>query len=153
MIAGAAADVAFQLLADGVLVELDLESCTLGKTGISALCDAMANGALPALRRLRLERNSIGDAGAHSLAECAALANLRELEAGHNRIGHKGGTALATSPHFRKLERVTLNEPRWKPEMTHLFADSPTLAAAKIYLAGKLIARAKASKPKRAKPT
>ncbi len=132
------------------LVELDLESCTLGKTGISALCDAMANGGLPALRRLRIERNSIGDIGALAIANCAGLANLRELEAGHNRIGEKGGTAVATSLHLSKLERLTLNEPRWKPEMTQLFAASPTLAGAKIYLAGKLLARA--SKRSAAKP-
>ena len=123
------------------LVELDLESCTLGASGAAALCDAMTNGGLPALRRLRLERNSIGDAGAHSLADCAGLANLRELEAGHNRIGQKGGTAIATSLHLSNLERLTLNEPRWKPEMTQVFAASPTLAGAKIYLEGKLVAR------------
>jgi uncharacterized protein (TIGR02996 family) len=138
-----AAEIAKLAMQLPALVELDLESCTLGKTGISALCDAMANGGLPALRRLRIERNSIGDAGALAIASCAGLANLRELEAGHNRIGQKGGTALATSPHLSKLERLTLNEPRWKPEMTQLFAGSATLAAARIYLAGKLVARPK----------
>jgi len=130
------------------LVELDLESCTLGAQGIAAFCDAFA---LPALRRLRVERNSLADAGAHAIADCSRLSQLRELEAGHNRIGHKGGAALAASPHLGNLERLTLNEPRWKPETAQLFATSPTLAGAKIYLKGKLVARAK-PKPKRRPP-
>ena len=131
------------------LEQLDLEGCGLGVQGIAAFCDAFA---LPALRRLRLERNALCDAGANAIADCAALSRLRELEAGHNRIGQKGGTAIAQSPHFASLERLTLNEPRWKPEMTKVFADSPTLAGAKIYLKGKLVARGKPrpKKPKRA---
>jgi uncharacterized protein (TIGR02996 family) len=122
------------------LRDLDLEKCQLGAPGIAALCDALA---LPALRRLRLERNSLGDAGALALAACAALGNLTSFEAGHNRIGHKGAVALATTPHFANLERLLLNEPRWKPETAALFASSPTLANARIYLAGKLVARNK----------
>lgn len=130
----------------GRLVELDLESCTLGAHGIAAFCDAFA---LPALRRLRVERNSLADAGAHAIADCSRLSQLRELEAGHNRIGHKGGAALAASPHLAGLERLTLNEPRWKPETAQLFAASPTLAGAKIYLKGKLVARAKPKSKRR----
>jgi hypothetical protein len=86
------------------------------------------------------------DAGAIAIASCAALANLTSFEAGHNRIGQKGATALATNPHFANLERLTLNEPRWKPEISALFADSPILANAKIYLGGRLVGRKK-SKP------
>jgi uncharacterized protein (TIGR02996 family) len=127
------------------LRELDLERCHLGVQGIAALCKAFA---LPSLRRLRLERNSLCDAGATAIADCDKLANLTSLEAGHNLIGRKGGTAIATSPHFTKLERLTLNEPRWKPEMKTTFAESPTLANAKIYLAGRLVGRAKPSKSK-----
>ena len=131
------------LLAGGALLpalaDLDLESCALGAAGSAAFCRALAR---PALRRLRLERNSLGDAGAIAIAGCAALATLTELEAGHNRIGQGGGAALATSPHLAGLERLTLNEPRWKPEMAGVFAASPTLARAKIYLKGRLLARA-----------
>ena len=126
------------------LRELDLERCHLGVAGITALCEAFA---LPALRRLRVERNSLCDAGALAVADCAALANLTSFEAGHNRIGQKGGTALATTPHFTNLERITLNEPRWKPEMTAVFASSPTLANAKIYLAGRLVSRKQTKAP------
>jgi hypothetical protein len=141
------------------LRDLDLERCHLGVEGVTALCEAFA---LPALRRLRLERNSLCDAGAHAIAGCAALANLTSFEAGHNRIGQKGGTALATTPHFKNLERLLLNEPRWKPEMIALFASSPTLANAKIYLAGRLVSRKQTkppveapveSKPKRSRKT
>jgi len=127
------------------LRELDLERSHLGKEGAAALCDAFA---LPSLRRLRLERNSLCDAGALAIAGCARLAKLTTLEAGHNLIGKKGGTALATSAHLAGLERLTLNEPRWKPEMRDVFATSPTLANAKIYLAGRLVGRAKAKKSK-----
>lgn len=125
------------------LRELDLERCHLGVPGITAMCKTFA---LPALRRLRLERNNLCDAGALAIAGCAALANLTSFEAGHNRIGQKGGTALATTPYFKNLERLTLNEPRWKPEMTAVFASSPTLANAKIYLGGRLVGR-KNTKP------
>ncbi|HEY1817652.1 MAG TPA: TIGR02996 domain-containing protein [Kofleriaceae bacterium] len=127
------------------LIELDVENCALGAGGMAAFCDAFA---LPALRRLRVERNSLGDAGTLAIAGCPAFAQLRELEAGHNRIGQKGGTAIAESPYLANLERLTLNEPRWKPEMTTVFAGSPTLAKARIYLKGKLVARAK-PKPKK----
>jgi uncharacterized protein (TIGR02996 family) len=122
------------------LRDLDLEKCQVGKDGIAAFCNALA---LPALRRLRLERNSLGDAGAQAIATCAALAELTSLEAGHNRFGHKGAAALAASPHLSKLARLTLNEPRWKPETKKLFTDSPTLANARIYLEGRLLARKK----------
>jgi uncharacterized protein (TIGR02996 family) len=127
------------------LAELDLENCALGAPGMIAFCDALA---LPSLRRLRVERNSLGDAGALAIAGCPTFVQLHDLEAGHNRIGQKGGNAIAESPHLATLARLTLNEPRWKPEMTRVFADSPTLAKAKIYLKGKLVARAK-PKPKR----
>lgn len=130
------------------LRELDLERCSLGAPGTAVLCKHLA---LP-LRRLRVERNSLGDAGALALAGCAALAGLTSLEAGHNRMGHKGAKALAESPHLAKLERLTLNEPRWKPETSQLFADSATLANTRIYLEGRLLARKKkksVAKPKR----
>ncbi len=128
------------------LHDLDLESCHLGAPGTTALCAQLT---LP-LRRLRIERNSLGDAGALAVAGCTALATLTSLEAGHNRIGRKGAVALASSPHLARLERLTLNEPRWKPETAKLFADSPTLARTRIYLKGRLLAR---SKPKsKAKP-
>src|SRR5580704_9121805 len=65
----------------GKLEELDLEGCSLGVHGVTSFCDAFA---LPALRRLRVERNALCDAGAHAIAECAAFSRLRELEAGHN---------------------------------------------------------------------
>jgi uncharacterized protein (TIGR02996 family) len=134
------------------LRELDLERCQIGAAGVAALCEAFA---LPALRRLRLERNNLCDAGARAIAGCAALSQLTSLEAGHNRIGQKGGTALATSPHLRNLERLLLNEPRWKPEMREVFVSSPTLANAKIYLAGRLLARkpARTSAPSKRKRT
>jgi uncharacterized protein (TIGR02996 family) len=138
-----AADEAARLAASSALAalrDLDLESCALGAAGTAAFCESLA---LPALRRLRIERNSLGDAGAKAIAGCAALAQLTSLEAGHNRIGQKGGAAIASSPHLTNLERLTLNEPKWKPEMAALFASSPTLARTKIYLRGKLLARAK----------
>lgn len=58
-------------------------------------------------------------------------------------MGQKAAAAFAASTHLAKLERLTLNEPRWKPETTALFAGSPTLANAKIYLGGRLVARRK----------
>lgn len=125
-----------------VLRELLVEKCQLGAPGTIALCDAMR---VP-MRRLRLDRNSLGDAGATAVAGCAGLAGLTSLELGHNRIGQKGAAALAKSPHLASLERLTLNEPKWKPETAALFAASPTLANTRIYLAGKLLARGK--KPK-----
>lgn len=124
------------------LRDLDLERCHLGAAGTAALCQALA---APTLRHLRLERNSLCDAGAHAIAGCEGLAALRSFEAGHNRIGHKGALALATSPYLANLERLTLNEPRWKPETEALFKDSMTLARTKIYLRGRLVARSKKS--------
>jgi uncharacterized protein (TIGR02996 family) len=131
------------------LRELSLESNGIGAKGIVALCKAFA---LPSLRHLRLERNSVCDAGAVAIAECAGLAQLTSFEAGHNLIGKKGGTAIALSPHLARLERLTLNEPRWKPDMTDVFANSPTLANTRIYLKGKLVARKADKKHKPAKP-
>jgi uncharacterized protein (TIGR02996 family) len=125
---------------------LNLESCRLGGHGMESFCGWLN---LP-LEWLRVERNSLGDAGAEALAECEALAGLRVLEAGHNRMGKKGGAALASSPHLAGLVRLTLNEPRWTDETKALFGASPTLANAKIYLGGRLVGRqtAKAKKSK-----
>lgn len=122
------------------LEAIDFESCQLGGAGVAAFLDALA---LPKLRSLRLERNSLGDAGALALAGCAALRDLTGLEMGHNRIGKKGGAALAGSPHLAKLERLLLNEPRWKADTEALFARSETLAECTIYLRGKRLARDK----------
>lgn len=127
------------------VVELDLESCGLGAKGTALLCEALA---LPALRRLRLERNSLADAGGLAVASSPAMARLTSLEMGHNRMGAKAGAALAASPHLANLERLTLNEPRWKAETEALFGASPTLANARIYLKGKLVARKSSVPPK-----
>lgn len=124
------------------LRELDLERCHLGVEGIEALCKHLA---LPALRSLRLERNALCDKGALAISECAAFSRLTNLEAGHNLMGQKAAVALSSSPYLVNLERLTLNEPRWKPETTALFAASPTLAKAKIYLGGRLMGRKKTS--------
>ncbi|MEJ7596478.1 MAG: TIGR02996 domain-containing protein [Kofleriaceae bacterium] len=124
------------------LADLDLEKCRLGAPGATA----MTGGIRIPLRRLRLERNSLGDAGAIAIAGNDQLAGLTELEMGHNRIGQKGGIALAESTHLRSLERLTLNEPRWKPETIQRFATSPTLAGARIYIGGKLLVRPKSGK-------
>ena len=134
------------------LRDLDLERCRIGAAGLAALVAALE---VP-LVRLRVERNSLGDAGALALAAAPALASLRSLEAGHNRIGHTGAAAIAAAPHLARLERLTLNEPRWKPATQALFAASPTLAGTRVYLRGRLIskdARATARAAAEAPPT
>jgi uncharacterized protein (TIGR02996 family) len=130
------------------LRELDLERCQIGPAGMTALGAALA---VP-LARLRVERNGLGDAGALALAAAPAFASLRSLEAGHNRIGHKGAVAIASSPHLAGLERITLNEPRWKPETQALLAASPTLANARVYLRGRLLAKAARTTARAAAP-
>lgn len=120
------------------LESLDLERCHAG-VFVALL---FSKNALPSLRALRVERNRLTDAGAELIAENERASRLRSLEMGHNLIGKKGAAALASSPHLANLERITLNEPRWKDETIDLFRKSTTLAKCQIYVRGRLLARA-----------
>ena len=66
-------------------------------THLTTFAGACASGALPALKRLELYQNTIGDAGLSALADVVskgALHKLIRLELQHNYIGDDGITAF-----------------------------------------------------------
>jgi uncharacterized protein (TIGR02996 family) len=60
---------------------------------------ALAGGRLPRLRRLDLAGNTVGDAGAATLASSPLLRGLAMLDLTGNQITDAGAQALAASPH------------------------------------------------------
>ena len=82
----------------GHLKVLILSSNAFGDAGVTALADATAFGALPALERAFLDNNQIGDEGMVELAGAMAdgrLAELKFLDLNKNQIGDAGMSALA----------------------------------------------------------
>lgn len=120
------------------LEALDLSETHLGPEAAAAFFEALS---LPRLRALRLERARIGDRGLAALLACAALPRLTDLELGHNAITKEGARALAESPRLGHLERLLLNEGRWRPPTVELLTTSKTLARCKLYLRGRLVPR------------
>jgi hypothetical protein len=60
---------------------LYLENNQIGDTGVTALAEACARGALPQLRTLWLQENKIGDAGMQAFASACASGALPSLQA------------------------------------------------------------------------
>ena len=78
----------------------------IGDGGIRAL----ATADLPALTRLDLSNDVIGDLGAVAPASSPMLGRLRVLDLTGDRIGDPGGVALALSPGAPMLTRLDLIE-------------------------------------------
>ncbi|MGC4120913.1 MAG: hypothetical protein QM765_41320 [Myxococcales bacterium] len=123
------------------LESLDLEGCDLGEAGLLNLFKDLR---LPALRHVRLERTRLCDKGALALAKLPAFRQLTSLEMGHNMIGAKGAAALAQSDNLAQLQKLTVNEPRWKDDTLRLFEESKTLAKTQVWLKGRLLKRDRA---------
>ena len=88
------------------LASLLLWNNRIGNVGLRALTTAD----MPALTRLDLSNNSIGDAGAIALAGSAMLGRLRILDLTGNQIGDPGGVALAQSPGSSMLTWLDLTK-------------------------------------------
>ena len=89
-------------LADAVspaspLQQLDLASNSVGEVGTAALACALERGALPALTKLCLRNNDIGDEGASGLAR-VAHGQLEWLNLSGNQIAEDGTAAIAAAP-------------------------------------------------------
>ena len=79
---------------------LNLRNNDIDDIGLSALSDAVADGALAWLERLFLNKNQIGNAGLTAFAEATRsqrLSMLKELGISLNRIGDPGLHALNTA--------------------------------------------------------
>ena len=71
--------------------ELHLYKNQIGDTGLSALAEAVGEGALASCRHLILNNNHVGDIGLSALAEaCAseALASLKEIMVDNKHMRH-----------------------------------------------------------------
>ena len=62
------------------LQTLWLQNNKIGETGVTALANVCAGGALASLEKLDLERNQIGDVGVSDLADACAGGALAQLE-------------------------------------------------------------------------
>ncbi|CAE8643488.1 unnamed protein product [Polarella glacialis] len=79
---------------------LFLSSCAIGDSGITALSDATAFGALASLKTLCINDNKIGDTGMVELSGAMAngrLENLIFLDLNGNHFGDPGMTAFASA--------------------------------------------------------
>jgi uncharacterized protein (TIGR02996 family) len=88
----------------GQLTELRLRDCVIGDDGVRALAQA----SLPALRRLDLGSNELGNAEVALLAGSALLGQLSHLDLGTNHIGNDGARALAGSALAGGLQVLSL---------------------------------------------
>jgi uncharacterized protein (TIGR02996 family) len=86
------------------LASLRLVAAKLDAAGLAGFGDIDFS----ALRKLFLNANRLGDAGAEVVARADALSGLRELDLGGNLIGQGGAAALAGASHLNRLERLAL---------------------------------------------
>jgi hypothetical protein len=106
------------------LEALDLRYCRIGNTGLEALAASPVFGGV---RRLRLQRNMIGEKGMSSLRR---FGNLTELDLRYNAIGVEGARALLAAPFAPKLKRLFLYREDVGDEGAALLANAPQLPPA-----------------------
>ena len=87
---------------------LNLTQCGIGVAGSQAAVRAIELAALPALRRLALWGNNIGDKGCSALAASPFVARLKILALGKNKLGALGARALLDSPHLEQIEELSV---------------------------------------------
>ena len=104
----------------------------IGDTGVTALAEACARGALPQCRVLDLRRNEIRDAGITALADACAIGALPQCQVlsllrNRYRIGDAGITALAQA-----ITPVSEGGSGALPQLKdlHLYEEAPALEAA-----------------------
>jgi len=93
------------------LRHLDLSSNSMRDAGAVAVAHSIARGALPALSKLSLKSNDVGDAGAAALFEGTHSA-LQWLNLSSNQISDTGASAIASalvSTRFENLHRLSLD--------------------------------------------
>ena len=101
--------------------QLDLFNNQIGDTGVTALAEACARGALAKCTRLKIWGNQIGDAGCTALADaCArgALPQCTVLRLSRNQIGDAGITALAQA-----IKPVSEGRSEALPSLEKLYLD------------------------------
>lgn len=99
------------------LERLDLGKCNLQSEGGVAIARAshLAN-----LKYLRLSGNRLGSRGVEAIASAPWLSTLRDLHLFDNQCGAAAELLLA-NPHIDRLETLTLNGNRVKPEIREKF--------------------------------
>ena len=108
------------------LQQLDLASNSVGDVGTVALACALERGALPALAKLCLRNNDIGDEGAAGLAR-VAHGQLEWLNLSGNQIAEKGTAAIAAAllkGRFPRLRRLSLDHDRLGDGAMHSLASA-----------------------------
>jgi uncharacterized protein (TIGR02996 family) len=106
------------------LRELRLAGCGIGTAGAAAL----ASVRLPALERLDLSNNQLGDDGLAALLGGPLLSSVRHLGLSNNSIRERGGVALAASAWSGTPETLDLSGNALGPDTLEALADSPLLA-------------------------
>jgi uncharacterized protein (TIGR02996 family) len=105
------------------LEELDVSDNNLRVAGLTAL----AGGALPNLRSLRLLRSQPQEEGVAALAASPLFGGLRSLSLGGGNLGPSAVTAVATAP-ADNLRVLDLHDNRVEDRGAVTLADSPHLA-------------------------
>jgi Ran GTPase-activating protein (RanGAP) involved in mRNA processing and transport len=85
------------------------------------------NAALANLRTLKMT-GPMSAAGARALASSPHLAHLTELSLQENTMGHRGALALANSPHLKNLKELHLALCQLGPRSVELLAASANMA-------------------------
>ncbi len=117
------------------LAHLVLSGNNLGDQSMEALREALAKGktVTPALRRIDLESNEVGDDGAKALAHLVLADDgpcLETLKLGSNKVGDAGAQALAMAGASRAtIKTIVLRGNRVSPvQARRLVASAPFLA-------------------------
>jgi uncharacterized protein (TIGR02996 family) len=109
----------------GNLVELRLRGCEIGDDGVRALVRAR----LPALCRLDLGGNELGNAELALLAGSLLLAQITHLDLGNNHVGNDGARALAGSAQAGRLQVLSLAHNHINRQGRQALRESKTLCA------------------------
>lgn len=88
------------------MTNLSVSECGIGMRGFQAASDALDPAAFPAMERLMLWGNGIGDKGVSSLLGAHFATQLKNLSLGKNKVREAGGRALANSERLAEIEKL-----------------------------------------------
>jgi uncharacterized protein (TIGR02996 family) len=115
------------------LLSLGLEDSRIAYPGLKALLGVKG----PSLRKLTLDQNWVGPAGAELLAGAETVRGLTALSLNQCNLQPEGAAALAGSPHLSRLRVLSLQHNRLGNEGVQALAASPHLfRLQELYLDG-----------------
>ncbi len=105
----------------------------LGRNAIGRAAPALASLRLPALRRLDLHDNGLGDEGLRCLLDAPWMTRITHLNVGFNQLSDAGVEALARHPALAAVEHLDLWDPGLTSRAFESLAGSTSLKAWRSY--------------------